>query len=198
MYKKLSHLLALTIFIMSNAIANGLSPEQVKGLEISGIKLGMIKDEAIKGLINKYDTSQDQLEITESDKVNDITGKNEVKHIVYNGDGEAVTIEFDIDVNQTPPQNVVFSVKYAITYSPENSEAIENTLKKRYGDKPVSGRGSIVAWCEEERLRSCKIGMPRLEFNKNPIFIKLSTDQYRRSREAFEIKQKQINKTANF
>lgn len=201
MYKKIFSLIIISSMTLFSLIfAQGFTAQQVDAFEVSGVKIGMTEEEAFVNVIQKYNTSEDQIKLYGPYGQRDVVvGEQELNYFSYNGDGENVYVFFTLDVNQTPPVNVVSEVNYDMRYTPDNAKNVENILKQRFGDASVADSSRNLKWCQIKDKYTCKEDTTILEYNSSgSITVKVSIKNTRYRTAKTELETKQKNKNANF
>lgn len=160
--------------------ATGKSVDVMK-LDISGVRLGMSQEEALKILKEKFPNASKENERKSEEDLSKLHGKSFVRFAVFNmGDGETIVIDFEPNVLENKPQElVVAGVFYFLGEgdSDTNMKRMQKDAVKKFG-APVAKFLGGYEWCDLSGKPLCEKDKPILSLKnlslnkKNPILGK--------------------------
>ncbi len=156
--------------------ATGKSVDVMK-LDISGVRLGMSQEEALKILKEKFPDDKKPSKSESHDSYSKLHGTPYVKSIIFNNrkDHEVVSVDFEPNVLENKPQELVVSaVDYYIRDDLGSGLAHAPKIKKAAVDKfgapvAIDSDGNYY-WCDLGGKKECDENKPYLA-TKQPMLV---------------------------
>mgnify|MGYP000944717775 FL=1 len=153
--------------------ATGKSVDVMK-LDISGVRLGMSQEEALKILKEKFPNASKENERKSGENLSKLHGKSFVHFAMFNmGDGETISIDFEPNVLENKPQElVVAGVLYFLGEgdSDTNVKRMQKDAVKKFGAPVAIDMFGGYEWCDLGGKPLCEDDKPILSLKKkNPL-----------------------------
>lgn len=153
--------------------ATGKSVDVMK-FDISGVRLGMSQEEALKILKEKFPNASKENERKSGENLSKLHGKSFVRFAMFDmGDGETIGIDFEPNVLENKPQElVVAGLFYFLGQgdSDTNVKRMQKDAVKKFGAPVTIDMFGGYEWCDLGGKSLCKDDKPILSLKKkNPL-----------------------------
>jgi hypothetical protein len=160
--------------------ATGKSVDVMK-FDISGVRLGMSQEEALKILKEKFPNASKEDERKSGEDLSKLHGKSFVYIAMFNmGDGETIGIQFEPNVLENKPQElVVAGVFYSLDEGDydTNVKRMQKDAVKKFGAPVAIDMFGGYEWCDLSGKPLCEKDKPILSLKKkDPLGKKNSAE----------------------
>ncbi|RZI76867.1 MAG: hypothetical protein EOP13_00560 [Pseudomonas sp.] len=122
----------------------------VREFDIAGVKTGMDFEQAVAAATQHYKIQRNDIKVDPFPTVNLVTQTKLPTYFTYEKDGVKLTVNFEGRVPLNPSHPLTVSmVSYELPWSQQNSAAMANAARDKYGEHSNAPNNLPMQWCEK-------------------------------------------------